>query len=87
MGKRSSVTIVMTSLISLVEQGDPGRLAEKLEGAKCNESFKRELNQRNKSGHTALDVAALLGRRSLLGMLLDSGVDVNASNKSGNPGL
>ena len=71
------------SFTSLVELGDLDQLADKLEESKEEESFKLKINQRNKDGYTALDMAALLGRRALLDLLTDGGADINASNKSG----
>ncbi len=73
--------IQMLSLQTLVELGDKKQLLEKLEESKRSTS--KELYERTPQGHTALDVAALLGRRDMLQLLLEYGAELNGANKSG----
>ena len=73
-------------ILSLVEEGKYDQLVEKIEEGKENEegeAKKLDLNRRSKAGYSPLDMAALLGRKPLLELLLDNGADVNSSNKSG----
>jgi len=72
-------------IVSLVEEGNYEQLAEKLgEGESDEKEGKKvNVNQRSKTGYSPLDMAALLGRKPLLELLLEQGADVNAANKSG----
>lgn len=75
------------SILSIVESGDQDRLAKRLVESQgdesLKESFKGEVNYRSKTGLTPLDTTAVLGRKSLLDLLIESGADINATNKSG----
>ena len=70
------------SLFDLVELGDTGQLAEKLQELNLSREL---LCSRNEQGHTPLDLAALLGRLELLNLLIECGGPelINAANKSG----
>lgn len=70
------------SLLSLVESGDREKLVQKLESISAGNSTK-EFSERNIQNLNALDLAAVLGRQDLLGLLLDFGADINSANKSG----
>ena len=67
------------ALQSLVQKGDRDQLVEKLEGQSSN----KDLLDRGNQGHTPLELAAVLGREELVGVLLDHGAEVNSGNKSG----
>lgn len=71
------------ALIALIEKGDRELLVKKLEDIKGQNSSK-ELLERTQHGHTPVDLAALLGKKELLELLLEHGAEVNSANKSGN---
>ncbi len=76
--------MVIMDILSLVEDGKYEKLVEKLEEGRTEEGETRiNLNQRSKAGYSPLDMAALLGRKSSLELLLENGADVNSANKSG----
>ena len=43
----------------------------------------RVLNARNEEGKSALDLAAMLGRKEMIRELLERGADINSQTKSG----
>ena len=82
---REFVAMATVDIVSLVEEGKYEQLVETL-GESDNgdkEGVKLNVNLRSKCGYSPLDMAALLGRRPLMELLLEHGADVNAANKSG----
>ncbi|XP_028407642.1 ankyrin repeat domain-containing protein 45-like [Dendronephthya gigantea] len=74
----------MSAFTNLVCQGDTVKMKEYLEDP-TNEVADRQtfLNERNKSGKSALDFAAILGREDAIRLLIEWGADLNSSTKKG----
>lgn len=73
---------MVMSVLTLVELGDKNKLGEKLEELK-EQSSSKELHERSAQGHSPLELAALLGNKELVLLLVEHGADVNSCNKSG----
>lgn len=74
----------MSAFTNLVCRGDTVKMKEYLEDP-ANEIGERQifLNERNKSGKSALDFAAMLGREDALKVLIEWGADLNSCTKKG----
>ena len=68
--------IVGMSIYEAIEASDIDSISEILE-TECN------LSSRNEDGKTALDVAAILGKKDVIELLTKKDIDINATNDSG----
>ena len=67
----------MAACTELVARGDKERLLEWLD------EEERDLNLRDEQGRTPLDLATILGREEIVGVLVERGADVNLASASG----
>ena len=72
-------------LFEIASKGDVERFRELFEDPESLYSTdpSRALNERNEEGKSALDIAAMLGRKELVRELLERGADINSQTKRG----
>ena len=77
---------MVNELIEIATKGDIERLRELFEDPESIYSTDpaQALNKRDKDGKSALDVAAMLGRKEIVRELLERGAEINSQTKKGN---
>ena len=77
---------MVKELFELATNGDIERLGELFEDPESIFSTNPEqaLNKRDKDGKSALDIAAMLGRKEIVRELLERGAQINSQTKKGN---
>ena len=77
---------MVKELFELATNGDIERLRELFEDPESIFSTDpaQALNKRDKDGKSALDIAAMLGRKEIVRELLERGAEVNSQTKKGN---
>ena len=76
---------MVKELIEIAAKGDIERLKELFEDPESIYSTDpaQALNRRGKDGKSALDIAAMLGRKEFVRELLERGADINSQTKKG----
>ena len=77
---------MVKELFELATNGDIERLRELFEDPEsifCTDPV-QTLNKRDKDGKSALDIAAMLGRKEIVRELLERGAQINSQTKKGN---
>ena len=76
---------MVKELIEIAAKGDIERLKELFEDPESIYSTDpaQALNRRGKDGKSALDIAAMLGRKEIVRELLEHGADINSQTKKG----
>ena len=76
---------MVKELFEVATKGDIERLRELFEDPESTFSTDpaQALNKRDKDGKSALDIAAMLGRKEIVRELLERGAQVNSQTKKG----
>lgn len=76
---------MVKELIEIATKGDIERLRELFEDPESIYSTDpaQALNKRDKDGKSALDIAAMLGRKEIVRELLERGAEINSQTKKG----
>lgn len=77
---------MVKELFEVATKGDIERLRELFEDPESIFSTDpaQALNKRDKDGKSALDIAAMLGRKEIVRELLERGAQINSQTKKGN---
>ena len=76
---------MLRELFEIATKGDVERFIELFEDPESDYARdpSRVLNARNEDGKSALDLAAMLGRKEMIRELLERGADINSQTKRG----